>query len=242
VGAVSKTVVVIPCYNEEGRLAIEDLLSFAARAEVELLFVDDGSTDRTGAVLDELASRGDGRIHVHRLPRNHGKGAAVQAGMSEAMSWGPDVVGYLDADLSTPTEEFERLLAVRRRTDADVVLGSRVGLIGYDVRRSAVRHYLGRLFATAASLVLSIQIYDTQCGAKVFRASGALEQALATPFRTRWVFDVELLARIRAADPAVHLLEVPLRRWCDVRGSKLSLRQMLLAARDLLLLTRSGCG
>jgi glycosyltransferase involved in cell wall biosynthesis len=242
VGAVSKTVVVIPCYNEEGRLASEDLLSFAARSEVELLFVDDGSADRTGAILEGLANRGDGRIHVHRLPRNHGKGAAVQAGMSEAVSWGADVVGYLDADLSTPTEEFERLLAVREHTDADVVLGSRVGLIGHDVKRSAVRHYLGRLFATAASLVLRAQIYDTQCGAKVFRVSRPLEQALGTPFRTRWVFDVELLARLRAADPGVHMLEVPLRRWCDVRGSKLSVRQMLLAARDLLVLTRSGSG
>ena len=238
--AVSETVIVVPCYNEAGRLATDAFLAFVVRrSETKLLFVDDGSRDGTDAVLRGMVDQGEGRIEALHLPANRGKGAAVQTGLRHAITGEADIVGYLDADLSTPLDELERLIAVRASTNVDVVLVSRVGLVGHDVTRSATRHYLGRVFATAVSLVLRMQIYDTQCGAKVFRVSPALEQALEMPLRTRWVFDVELLVRLRAADPGVALLEVPLRTWHDVGGSKLTVWQMLLSARDLLLLARS---
>jgi dolichyl-phosphate beta-glucosyltransferase len=237
---VPKTVVVVPCYNEERRLATREFVAFAASHETELLFVDDGSSDGTAAAIDAMARQAAGRIAVLRQPANVGKGRAVQAGLVHAIAEGAEVVGYLDADLSTPLEELERLVEVRASGDLDVVLGSRVGLVGHDVRRSATRHYLGRVFATAASLLLRLQIYDTQCGAKVFRSTPALEHALATPFQTRWVFDLELLMRLRQADPQASLLEVPLRRWRAVDGSKLTVREMLLAARDLALLARAA--
>jgi dolichyl-phosphate beta-glucosyltransferase len=237
-----ETVIVIPCYNEAGRLATDAFLGFVRRGETKLLFVDDGSRDGTDAILRGLVDHGDGRIEALHLPGNRGKGAAVQVGLRHAVAGGADVAGYLDADLSTPLDELERLIAVRASTNVDVVLGSRVGLVGHDVTRSATRHYLGRVFATAVSLVLKLQIYDTQCGAKVFRVSPALEQALAAPLRTRWVFDVELLVRLRAADRGVALLEVPLRTWHDVGGSKLTVWQMLLSARDLLLIAHARSG
>jgi hypothetical protein len=158
--------------------------------------------------------------------------------MLRAIGQGAEVVAFVDADLSTPLSELERMLEVLDDTGADAVLGARVGLAGYDVRRSALRHYLGRVFATAASLVLGSRIYDTQCGAKAFRVSPLLEQALAAPLRTRWVFDVELLGRMLAADGAVRLVEVPLRKWSDVAGSKLSPWHMLRAAWELWLLAR----
>jgi dolichyl-phosphate beta-glucosyltransferase len=238
VGSVPKTVVVVPCYNEARRLATDAFASFANRADIELLFVDDGSHDGTATVIESMCTLAPKRIETLRLAANVGKGGAVYAGLVHAIGDGAEVVGYLDADLSTPLDELERLIDVRADTGVDAVLGSRVGLVGYDVRRSAVRHYLGRVFATAASLLLRLQIYDTQCGAKVLRVGPALGRALQTPFQTRWVFDLELLMRLRAADPDVSLLEVPLRRWHAVDGSKLTGRQMLQAARDLLLLAR----
>ena len=69
-------------------------------------------------------------------------------------------------------------------------------MMGTDIRRSAVRHYTGRLFATAGSLVLGVPVYDTQCGAKAFRVTDALRAALAEPFVSRWAFDVEVLGRL----------------------------------------------
>jgi dolichyl-phosphate beta-glucosyltransferase len=240
VGLVPKTVVVIPCFNEERRLARDEFVAFARRHETQLLFVDDGSGDGTGAVIESMSEQAPTRIELLRLPANVGKGRAVQIGLRRAIEGGATVVGYLDADLSTPLEELERLIDVRAQTDVDVVLGSRVGLVGYDVRRSAARHYLGRVFATAASLLLRLQIYDTQCGAKVFRVTPSLERVVATPFMSRWVFDVELLMRLRQSDRDVSLLEVPLRSWHAAEGSKLTLRQMLVSAVDVALLTRAA--
>mgnify|MGYP003548776828 CR=1 FL=1 len=120
------------------------------------------------------------------------------------------------------------------RDEIDVVLASRVGLLGHTIERRATRHYLGRLYATAASLALGVAVYDTQCGAKLFRSTDALRAALATPFPDRWSFDVEMLARLLAPGrgvtplPPDRILEVPLHEWRDVGGSK---RRPLAAAR-----------
>jgi hypothetical protein len=124
-------------------------------------------------------------------------------------------------------------------TGPAVVLGSRVALLGADIHRTASRHYLGRVFASVASLVLDARVYDTQCGAKLFRRSPALEAALAVPFLSRWAFDVELLGRLLAGAPGVpgvatsEVVEVPLRTWRDVPGSKLAPSAMVGALADL---------
>jgi glycosyltransferase involved in cell wall biosynthesis len=235
--------VVIPCYNEAERLdpgAFTELLDADPRAF--LLFVDDGSLDDTRAVLEALAGRRPGRVSVLSLGRNAGKAEAVRRGLLAALDHPVELVGYIDADLATPVSEVMRLLdLLRRQHDVDVLMGSRVALLGRDIRRRAARHYLGRMFASAASLALGLRVYDTQCGAKFFRKTEALAAALQAPFRTRWIFDVELLGRLltggaRGAPLAAdRIVEEPLRAWRDVRGSRLTGGQMLAAARDLAL-------
>ena len=85
------------------------------------------------------------------------------------------MLGYFDADLATPPGELLRMLdLLERRPDLSFVLASRVALLGRRITRRARRHYLGRVFATFASIFLQIPVYDTQCGAKVFRASPAI--------------------------------------------------------------------
>jgi hypothetical protein len=118
-------------------------------------------------------------------------------------------------------------------------MGARVRLLGNNIRRRPIRHYLGRAFATLASLALRLPVYDTQCGAKFFRRTKALEAALATPFVSRWGFDVELIGRLLCSQPGIPSLtedrftEVPLRRWEDVKGSKLRLRDVFRMGIDL---------
>jgi hypothetical protein len=147
--------------------------------------------------------------------------------MREALARGAGLVGYLDADLSTPPAELFRLRAAFERPGVEAVLGARVALLGADIERSAVRHYLGRVFASLAAVILHARVYDTQCGAKLFRASAALDAALASPFLSRWAFDVELLGRLLAGSsgvpglPLSAIVEVPLQTWHDVKGSKL---------------------
>jgi dolichyl-phosphate beta-glucosyltransferase len=124
----------------------------------------------------------------------------------------------------------------------DVVMGSRMARAGATIRRSLFRHMTGRVFATAASLILREPFYDTQCGAKLFRDTPALREALAMPFLSRWAFDVELLGRLLGAReplPFTAFVEVPLRVWEDVGGSKLSGAGMARAALDLLRIDRA---
>ena len=239
---VLPSILVIPCYNEAERLDDQALLSLVGGEipATRLLLVDDGSRDATGARLAALARRAPGRIEALTLDQNRGKAEAVRQGLHQALARGAGVVGYFDADLSTPVAEIRRLLGLLEgRDEILAVIGARISLLGNHIHRSHTRHYLGRVFATLASLILQARVYDTQCGAKLFRRSPALEAALRDPFLSRWSFDVELLGRLLVGDatvPAIaesQILEVPLREWRDVPGSKLRFTAMAGALKEL---------
>ncbi len=232
-----RTTWVIPCFNEAKRLDSQAFFDFSIlRRDIRLLFVNDGSRDSTEQLLQSLARRNPSRIAVLSLSANSGKAEAVREGLRRALADGADIVGYADADLATPVDELCRLVDVLRSSQARGLLAARVALLGRHIERKAGRHYLGRLFSTASSLALALPVYDTQCGAKLFRRSEALEAALSAPFLSRWVFDVELLGRLLVG--AEHLetnqiVEEPLRRWRDVAGSTLGLLSMARSAIDL---------
>jgi len=222
-----KAVIVVPCYNEERRLAWEGFQPLVNAADVHILFVNDGSSDGTAAVLDKFSGTSEGRAAVLHLPANSGKAEAVRRGMRQAIAAGAAITGYLDADLATPAEQMLRLLRLLDDDAIEVALAARVRLLGTDIQRRALRHYLGRIFATLASLCLHIPVYDTQCGAKLFRCGPVLERALAKPFVARWAFDVELIGRLLRGSktapglPLASFVEMPVERWRDVRGSKM---------------------
>jgi dolichyl-phosphate beta-glucosyltransferase len=237
---------VVPCYNEASRL---DAGAFEAALDLypwlRLLLVNDGSIDATPSVLDTLVQRRPRVARALHLSPNGGKAAAVRAGLLEARGWG-DLVGFCDADLSAPLSEVDYLRSVAiAHPGVQWVWGIRLLSMGRRVERRALRHYLGRGFATAASLSLGVQAYDTQCGCKLFRTGPLLDAVLRRPFRSRWIFDVELLARgdrlARAAGEegaAAFVLEEPLREWRHVGGSKVRPTDFVRAAGELLLIRR----
>lgn len=238
--------VVIPFYNEERRFDRERLVELASHPGLELVVVDDGSRDRTPALLDELAAAASpANIHAHKLEKNVGKGEAVRRGLLLAIERGNETVGFTDADFSTRPSELVTLLAeLERRADLDVLIASRVLLVGRKVERRALRHYLGRVFATIAANILRTPFYDTQCGAKLFRVTPALASALSEPFVSRWAFDVELLGRLLigtsdvAAVPLARMREVPLEEWVDAGGSKVTPAGMVKTLADLALIEK----
>ena len=173
---------------------MDAFLGFAQQfPEIHFIFVNDGSRDATLDVLNGLHARLPGSTHILDCARNGGKAEAVRQGLALALSQlHPRVTGFWDADLATPLEAIPELLSVfDEQPEILMVFGARVKLLGRRVERLAVRHYLGRVFATVVSNILRMPIYDTQCGAKLFRSTPELAQALTTPFLSRWIFDVE---------------------------------------------------
>lgn len=235
----SRLYLVVPCYNEASRLDATAFLQFAAaHSDVELLLVDDGSTDATEKVLGDISARSAGRITSLLLPRNVGKAAAVQRGIVAALAKQPEFVGYWDADLATPLDAVDDFIAVLdRNPGVDVVMGARVKLLGRRIERRTFRHYAGRVFATAASMALGIAVYDTQCGAKIFRVTPPIHQVFAAPFRSKWVFDIEILARYAALQGTARatsaIYELPLNTWTDIPGSKVRIWHAARALWDI---------
>jgi dolichyl-phosphate beta-glucosyltransferase len=241
------TAIVVPCYNEALRLKTAEFLAYArACPDIVFLLVDDGSRDATWSVLERLRDEGRPAFHILRKHPNGGKAEAVRDGMNYALEHlHPELVGFWDADLATPLEAIGDLRCVLlRQPGIDMVFGSRVKLLGRHVERRPIRHYLGRIFATVVSTMLRLPIYDTQCGAKIFRVTPQLPQVLAEPFVSKWVFDVELIARfirLNHGDPsavAARIYEFPLNVWQDVAGSKVRSSDFLKAFRDVLRIYR----
>jgi glycosyltransferase involved in cell wall biosynthesis len=232
-------VLVIPCYNEERRLPVDELRAFALPGmRVELLFVNDGSRDGTLRLLQSFANEDPQRFSVLDLERNSGKAEAVRRGFVAAMERKPDLIGFWDADLATPLSELSGFIDVfAARPEIEMVFAARVRLLGRSISRNPRRHYVGRVGATLISSSLGLAVYDTQCGAKVFRANDSLRAIFAEKFLSRWIFDVEIIARLvrqRGRDAAARAIyELPIRSWHDVKGSKVRSTDFIRALQDL---------
>lgn len=227
-GFVRKTAIIVPCYNEAARLKAAPFIEEAKRdSSLHFIFVDDGSSDSTAEKLKALQSANPAQMRYFSLEKNSGKAEAVRRGALKAFEGDYENIGFWDADLATPLDMIPVFTEILDSTGTTVVIGSRVKLLGRRIVRNPARHYLGRVFATFASLLLNIPVYDTQCGAKVFKNTGALRAAFAFPFKVKWTFDVELLARLAIMEkaegrpgPEDLWIECPLRAWVDVMGSK----------------------
>lgn len=232
-------ILVIPCYNEEQRLPVEELRRFALDGvTLQILFVNDGSTDGTLRLLQGLCAGNPDRFSVLDLERNNGKAEAVRRGMLAAMERSPDYAGFWDADLATPLSEVRPFLDVfTSRPEIEMVFAARVRLLGRSISRNPGRHYFGRVGATLISSTLGLAVYDTQCGAKLFRRSGEIRALFAEPFLSRWIFDVEIIARLvrqRGRDLAARAIyELPIQVWHDVKGSKVRSTDFVRALKDL---------
>ena len=236
---MNRTLLVVPCYNESGRL---DLTAFqaAANPSLQILLVNDGSTDRTGEMI-RLFVLNQRHLHFLNLEKNVGKGNAVWQGMQHALNH-PELAdfewyGYWDADLATPLWEVRNMYNFAATYDDTVegIIGSRVYRLGSRISRSQLRHILGRGFATAAKLLLNIEAYDSQCGAKLFSRSLSTK-VFAQPFRSRWLFDLEILLRAEQKK----IIEYPLRKWQDIPGGQLRLgKEFPRVLRDLMVIRRA---
>lgn len=238
---------VVPCFNEVKRLDFNAFTDYQSASlftrPVQLIFVDDGSSDGTSEWIQQKISElkstagslAQDQIFNFKLERNSGKAEAVRQGMLYVLNrfkvGSSDWVGFWDADLATPLPELNKMVQLAAdEPGTESVWGSRVYRLGSEIVRSPMRHYLGRAFATVISVLLKVESYDTQCGAKIFRGDKVAE-AFSEPFISRWIFDVEILLRLRQKN----IIEYPLRKWIDQPGSKVKVfREIGRVWRDIL--------
>ncbi len=219
--------IIIPCYNEAERLDQQVFLNFVeSNPTVDIFFANDGSSDDTRIVLEALNSQ-HSQLHLIDFPENQGKGETVRqsalriVGLAEKeYSW----IGFLDADLATPLDEMLRLLDFQEG-ETQLLMGARFAHMGADIQRKWYRHYPGRIIATFISLILGLEIYDTQCGAK-WMTPELIQNNFQKPFITPWLFDVEMIKRFvkreGVSSAKKQLLEVPLNTWVEMGGSKIT--------------------
>ena len=147
-------------------------------------------------------------------------------------------MGYWDADLATPLSTIPEFIEKFQSCRALVaVSGSRILRLWFPIYRSIFRHYFGRVFATVASNILNMSVYDTQCGAKLFRTEHA-ELIFSKHFISRWFFDIELFARsieLMGREKTFNsIYEMPLSKWHDQGESKISWGSIIWTPIELL--------
>jgi len=220
-----QTCIVVPCFNEEFRWNVDFWVILKGQNDINLIFVDDGSTDRTLQLLKKTASLTGAIVLVS--DKNRGKAEAIRLGLNQAISSGADEVAFLDADGAFSTDDVTRLILVfksfKHSEQASCLWSSRVALAGRMIQRSILRHYLARLLVTILAFRYKFNVYDTQSGFKIFQVTEAFQYSLEHKFRTRWFADLEIYLRISSysKQPPV-IWEEPVLTWRDVENSKLS--------------------
>lgn len=206
--------IIVPCYNEEKRVRAfaRDLIKHL-KSDWEIIFVDDGSIDKTYDVIrDSTGKKRNVRIIKHR--RNHGKGTAVKTGVLKSTS---EYVVFMDADGSTPAKEINKMVGELR--EYDVVLGSRV-MPDSDIKtpQPFYRTLFSRLFNFYVNALFRLGVSDTLCGFKGFSRKSA-EQIFRRIRTSGWIFDIEMLAHAKKMGFPIKQIGI---EWSHKSGSKLS--------------------
>ncbi|MBN1312512.1 MAG: glycosyltransferase family 2 protein [Anaerolineae bacterium] len=208
--------IIIPAHNEEHRLpkSLEQVASFVSSQSypIELIIVDNNSTDRTGEIARQFAAE-HAYARLLEEPRK-GKGMAVRAGMLDGKG---EYLIFCDADFSMPVEEISKFVPPAL-SDYDVAIASREAPGSRRIDEPEYRHLMGRVFNFLVRLLALPGIQDTQCGFKAFRYDVAQD---VFPLLTigGWGFDVEVL--FAARQRGHRLLEVPI-TWYHKAQSRVS--------------------
>ncbi len=232
--------IIIPCYNESSRLNLKSFVDHAAQNKHNILcFVNDGSSDATRETLAEIKALEHENVHIFNLEENCGKAKAVQQGALYLYNQtSVKTIGFIDADLSTDFQNYADLLwTMKTNKNLKVIYGSRATTSENEIRRDRIRSIISAIIRTIIFFITRLKIQDTQCGAKVFDRA-LIPTLFKEEFQTRWLFDVEILLRLKKKVTLKYFrkifLEKPLMRWVHMDGSKLGMKDALSIPASLL--------
>jgi dolichyl-phosphate beta-glucosyltransferase len=228
---LNKTVLIVPCFNEQLRLSDFYFTELQTKLKCDLLFIDDGSTDKTYEMLLDAGPNST----VIKLNENVGKTKAIAFGMN-MVKFDYDWVGVCDADGAVSVQDWIQAIQIAHSLpEIDLISGARVLLAGMPISRNTGRKWIGRIVATGVSLIVQRQIYDPQSPCKIYHAK-YLRKIDFAEFRTRWFFDAEMLLQ---SNSKANIKEFMLSNWRDVPGSHLGISSIFEVIADLIKLLLS---
>lgn len=215
--------IIIPAYNETNRIipTLSEITKYTKQSPniIDVIVVDDGSSDNTQEVVKEFATKFE-FIHLHSLEKNKGKGFAVKTGI--LMSTGK-IVAFMDADGSTPISEIDKVIAPILSGATDIAIGSRyIGDSEILVKQPLYRTIWSRLANSTVQKFILSDIKDPHCGFKAFKSEVAKEVFSKVNIK-EWSFDLEALA---IAQQLNYLIEEVAVQWKDDKDSKVKKRHL----------------
>jgi glycosyltransferase involved in cell wall biosynthesis len=232
--------IIIPCYNESDRLDINSFLDYAADNKHNILcFVNDGSSDATRSTLAKIKDYQHDNVRIYNVEENCGKAKAVQLGALHLYNdTRVNTIGFIDADLSTDFKDYDQLIfKMKCHKSLQVIYGSRAENGENNIKRDVVRGLISKIIRFIIFTITRLKIQDTQCGAKIFRRD-IIPYVFDTEFKTRWLFDVEILLRLKRRFDISRFremfLEKPLDNWVHMDGSKLGMKDAIQIPLNLL--------
>ena len=213
--------IIIPAYREENRILTAlksiDEHFFHSNLKYEVIVVEDGIIDQTGAIVKEFAKKNPA-IRLVSYKSNLGKGSAVRKGMQESKG---KLVLFTDADMATPIGEVEKFFSYFEEGYETVIASRRIKGAKIRVYQKPLRRFLGWLFHTIRRLIILRELKDTQCGFKCFTLEAAKKIAEKSEL-DGFVFDVEILSIAKGL--GYKIKEIPV-MWIDGAKTTLSVRK-----------------
>ena len=225
-------ITIIPVYNEEKRFnykELNNLIEFHSHINGKILFVNDGSTDKTLELLHELEKKFN-NIIVNHIPKNLGKANALRNGLIESIGKS-EFIAYIDFDFATSAKDFEQkyneLLQIDKKLNTLIFCSRSLGVSLNKINRPLLRKIPSNILGAFSDWLFRIPISDTQCGCKFLYIKNFddFNRVLQPLFVGKWFFEIELICRLRKERiKNIEIIESPLERWRDIPGSKVKVR------------------
>jgi dolichyl-phosphate beta-glucosyltransferase len=211
----------------------------ASLSDTFWVFVDDGSTDNTKNLINDLNLS---NIKNITMSKNCGKSEAIRTGMlwsSKNFFSEFESIGYIDSDGAfnkNDIEHFNKVFKEKYKANDYISLwASRVALSGRKINRNPVRHIIGRVVSLIVSARRNNIAYDTQCGLKYFPFDNRTMALFEKKFKTRWFLDIEVFIRFTLSNQKqMKIWEEPLMHWDEIPGSKINLKQIYVVFKELI--------